>query len=352
MEKKKEVQGTILPCENCGGNLVFDPRCQELKCFNCGTLKKLKKNKAVKREELNIEAKSKSKHDWGKNVKVFKCENCGGEVCLTNNQISSKCEYCSSGQVFETQKLPGLVPDAVIPFQFDKIQAKQKFAESVKKKFFLPNKFKKNLSPEKIHPTYIPSFRFSSKSHTKYEGSVAQTRTVFRNGKSQTSTVFVRVSGKIDCNFVDLTVEASSKMSTLQINSISPFESKDAYVFEEGFLRGYPAEHYDDNLENCHKTAILAMTEQIKKQICEKHNVSNVDSIEIQTIFDEEKYVYCLLPVYKIDITYNKKKYSPLMNGQTGKVGGPLPKSMVKISFAVGFVVLIVILIVVLDYFL
>lgn len=42
-----------------------------------------------------------------------------------------------------------------------------------------------------------------------------------------------------------------------------------------------------------------------------------------------------LVPVYKLHFKFKKKTYCPLVNGQTGKVGGKLPSNVGKIVWTV-----------------
>ena len=42
-----------------------------------------------------------------------------------------------------------------------------------------------------------------------------------------------------------------------------------------------------------------------------------------------------MLPMYRINFNYKNKKYSNIINGQTGKVGGNIPKSKFKIALIV-----------------
>ena len=53
------------------------------------------------------------------------------------------------------------------------------------------------------------------------------------------------------------------------------------------------------------------------------------------TSFYNQKYKYCMLPIYRINFSYKNKTYTNVMNGQTGSLGGDYPKSAGKISLVV-----------------
>ena len=52
--------------------------------------------------------------------------------------------------------------------------------------------------------------------------------------------------------------------------------------------------------------------------------------------------IYCLLPNYVLNYDYKNKHYVNLMNGQTGKLSGSVPRSGVKIAMFVLFMILLV----------
>ncbi len=348
MAEKKRIKSTNKQCDNCGSNLVFDPVSQNLKCLSCHSIKEIFKDNEIIRQALTKEEKINSVQSWAKDVKVFRCDNCGGEVLLEQHDLNSCCQYCGSSHICETQKLPGIIPDAIIPFALTKEMAKDKFKESVKKKFFVPERFKKDVNPEKIRGYYVPSFRFSTETHSIYTGRVAEKHTTTVNGKRITRTTYKNISGEIDLRFLDLIVEAGSKITESEMNDIQPYENEKMFVFQEGFIRGYPAEHYDEDLVQCDQRAKKTMNQLIKKEVEKKHS-GRVVSLSLNTTYSNEKYIYCLLPVYNFDIVYNKTTYTPKMNGQTGKVGGRLPRSWIKVSIIFGFFVLLIAVIVILD---
>ncbi len=71
--------------------------------------------------------------------------------------------------------------------------------------------------------------------------------------------------------------------------------------------------------------------------------------LEFRTAYSKVTYKYLLLPVWLIDVTYKKKNYWLLMNGQTGKITGKIPKNIVKYVGAVLLGILLCFLIIMLS---
>ena len=80
------------------------------------------------------------------------------------------------------------------------------------------------------------------------------------------------------------------------------------------------------------------------------YSYSYVQSYDQNVKFSDEKYSYYIVPTYSVKYKYKGKSYLTYMNGQTGKVGGGLPRSAVKITFFVLFILLVVVGIIALIY--
>ena len=80
-------------CENCGGNMVFNPETQELYCSYCGSNKDFAKSKEV--SEINIADALGVTELWDEGNVSYRCENCGAVVVMPSTQIATLCPYCS-----------------------------------------------------------------------------------------------------------------------------------------------------------------------------------------------------------------------------------------------------------------
>ena len=135
------------------------------------------------------------------------------------------------------------------------------------------------------------------------------------------------------------------------LSFIASYNLKELVVYNDAFIRGYSLEHYDQALENCKKVANSIMEQTIRSQILSSYTYSFVESYSQNVSLSEEKYSYYIVPTYSVKYKYKGKDYLTYMNGQTGKVGGGLPKSPVKITFFVLMLIAILAGIILLFYY-
>ena len=346
-----EIKSTQERCLSCGGNVKFSPEEKALKCVFCGSLEKIDFTNNNVKHNYEVEEEDKKEYaNFAKNNKVFKCKSCGAQVVLNKLEVSKVCPYCLSPCAIDSSEKIGLKPDSIIPFKFSQNKASVLFKQGLKKKWFIPNKFKKSPPIDKIKGVYVPCFSFDAKSSTTYFGELAKQTTSVRNGKTHTHTRHFRISGTKDLVHQNVLVETSSHLDQKVFNSIKPYNIGELVDFKTDFIMGYSVEHYDQALENCKQIADNMIKESIKNTILSKYDYTYVVSYNQQTKFSDELYSYYILPTYQVNYTYKNKNYTTFMNGQTGKVGSGLPKSAIKITFFSLFVALIIIGILILFF--
>ena len=117
-----EFKDTVFAkCKGCGGNMVFDPKSQQLKCLFCATVREFSKDSHV--QELDVETAFTSAETWHNEVISQKCDGCGAIVTLSATETAKTCPYCGNSLVVEIDDLKGLKPNAVYPFQITKQSA-------------------------------------------------------------------------------------------------------------------------------------------------------------------------------------------------------------------------------------
>lgn len=345
-----KIKTTHQKCSNCGGNVLFSPETQSLRCPNCQSVYEIEAQKCCPKHDF--ENKAVGKKGWQEENKVAKCQNCGANVVLNKLEFATNCPYCSSSLIVDSSQIPGEKPDAIIPFQFGKAEAAKKFAQGVKKKLFIPNKLKKQIPESEIQGIYIPTFLFDADSKSEYNGMLYEEETTKVNDRYVTTTNSFFISGDNQMAHKNITIEASAHINQHQLDSIKPFDYSEFCEFDEDFLRGYFVEMNDTNVEDCHSTAREVMKEAIKRDILSRYSYDGVTYLNVSTDFSNEKYSYGILPTYRFNYSYKNKNYTTFMNGQTGQVGGGVPRSGVKITFFVLAIILLILGIFVLVQFL
>ena len=327
-------------CPACGGKVEFSPDDMGLKCEKCAKVYPIEFKPAKEKKSLSHAiAENEEGHKlWEESKRTYQCQSCGAQIVLNKFDMASKCCYCNTTSLVHVDKLPGLKPDAVIPFKINKAKADEVFKGSIKKRMFLPNDFKKNLPNTVIGATYISSFSFNIDAFASYNGTRAVTRTVHTKNGTRTTTYYVPFSGSINQNFPNIVIESCDKIQQHQINNILPYNFKDCYDYNDDFITGYSVQYYDQTVTETTKKAENVALRSLDNMIRRKHG--SVHTLSINPKYSNHKYSYVLLPLYFINFKYKDKEYLNLMNGQTGTTSGKLPKSPVKITFFTLFIIL------------
>ena len=340
-----DVRANDCSCSNCGATMRYTPEKKQLFCENCQSLKNIVAEALTQKHNYSTDSLQvdQASREWQEQTKSLKCPNCGAGVVLNKLEYSSACPYCGSSLVSRDDKDDSIAPDGIIPFTFSDSAAASKYVTGLKKKWFLPNKFKKSPPTENIHGVYVPIFGNDSDTISKYSGRLAKDHTTTNSkGERRTYTTYQNIFGTHQSAQRDILVETSSKLNQDQFAKIQPFHMSNAVKFNQGFIMGYTVEHYENTVHQCRKVAEGIMQNNIKREILSRYSYDRVVSFDMSTAHANQKYMYYLVPVYKCDYEYKKKQYTTIMNGQTGKVGGGYPKSPVKITFFVLMWVLII----------
>ncbi|MBR2449251.1 MAG: hypothetical protein IKB30_03915 [Clostridia bacterium] len=332
-----EAQTETVKCSSCGSNMVFNPETQTLECPHCGTTKSF--GNVGMAGELDLRAGLYGGNRWtAEEAVVFGCDNCGAKVVLKQGETAASCPFCGTAHVRKTEELAGVKPNALIPFAFDGKKAIELSKAWAKKRFFAPRKFKKNVDADHVKGVYAPCFTFDSKTTSYYEGRIGQTRTRTvgsgKNRRTQTYTVWRNICGTFDFNYDDLLITAGSKFGQRELNKISPFDTNNSRTYEEEYLLGFMAYHYDSELSDCWSRAKKDIDADLRRRILSQYVHDKVAYLNVSTSHADVTYKYVMLPVYVGNYNFKSKLYNFFVNGSTGKVWGKTPKSPLKITIA------------------
>ena len=322
-------------CPACGGALEFDSKSQKMKCPYCDTeidveaLRSYDEDmKETVSDDMNWEQMAGGQWEKGEadHMQVYVCNSCGGEIVADENTGASSCPYCGNPVVMKEKFSGNLRPDYVIPFKLDKKAAKNAYQKHIQGKPLLPKIFKDQNHIDEIKGVYVPFWLFDAQADAGI--SYKATKQRFWSDKdynyTETSYFSVRREGKIE--FQRVPVDGSVRMADDLMESIEPFDFKDAVDFQTAYLSGYLAEKYDVTAEQ----SIARANERIKKTVEDEFR----DTVKgYATVTPEKTNVrlangvarYALYPVWILNTTWNGQKFIFAMNGQTGRLVGDLP---------------------------
>lgn len=332
---------SIYKCPNCGGEAVFEPKEQKLKCLYCGGLFEIGNLATTKERDLD-ELLSEGQV-WDE-ADVYQCKTCGAKEIISSGEVSHKCSFCGTSNIVKSEELPGIKPQGITPFKIDKFGASASAVKWAKKKFYAPRAFKKSVKAERIQGLYNPVFTFDALTQNLYNGKLGKryTKHVYRDGKMVPvqEVRYFNISGYQEVTFDDLLVQASNAIPAQFINQIAPFPTKEAVEYRTEFIRGYGASTYNKSGKECWEECKSLMHRRIESQILKRYDYDIKVALNIDTKYLNEQYKYILVPVYVGHYNFKGKLYNFYVNGYNGKVGGKTPVSKLKIFFTVLLVLL------------
>lgn len=325
-------------CPCCGGKIEFDSGLQQMKCPYCDTtfdVETLKGYDDVLKEEQqqpqeDLHWQTQAGGEWSEEdaaaMGVFTCGSCGGEIVADANTAATHCPFCGNPVVLTGRLAGDLKPDVVIPFKLDKEAAKQGLRNHMRGKKLLPKLFRDENHLDEIKGVYVPFWLFDADVDANIRYHATRTRVWSDSNYNYTETSHFSLLRAGSIGFDRVPVDGSSKMADDLMESIEPYDFRDAVDFQTAYLSGYLADRYDVTAEQSIDRAnarIRESTEQAFAGTTQGYATVVPESTNIRLMNGKAK--YALYPVWLLNTSWNGQKYTFAMNGQTGKFVGDLP---------------------------
>ena len=191
---------------------------------------------------------------------TFKCSGCGAEVTVnTQSQMTARCHWCRHVFGVNEQVPNGAVPDAVLPFHIQKDDAVARIRQFVhKRRLFALKQFKEEFTPENVIAVYLPYMIVDARASADVIGmgeieTRRYTRGTGKNKQTYYDADVYQVDRHVDFTVDDLPLESSRDRGNLDtkantnniINTILPFDTKNAVKWNASYLRGCSSEKRD-----------------------------------------------------------------------------------------------------------
>ncbi len=317
-------------CGNCGGAMKFDPKKGKLVCEYCGTEIDIPSGGSGTQTEfegfdfnsLNDQATVED----AAALPVYNCVSCGAEVIAPPEQAALTCPYCGNNIVL-TDKVSGkLRPDGVIPFRITAKELPDAMTRYYKDKVLLPRRFFSESTTGKVTGVYVPFWVFNGKLSGVLSYNAQRSHTYTQGDYDVTDTKYYRLERDVSMSFEDLPVDAGGKFSDALMDSLEPFDMREAKPFDMRYLAGFTADRFDQPKDDIASRAVRRMRSTAeavaKKQASSGYDTATRSGGSLRADITAK---YLLLPVYMFDIAHGKETYHFAVNGQTGKVVGTLP---------------------------
>ena len=333
---------TDLKCPGCGGVMDFDPETGDLYCSYCGHREEIRtgEDSPEAAQELDFEsAQEKANCDWGAQKKVIICKSCGAESIYDELELANECPYCGSNQVMEEKGEKTMAPGGVIPFEVTAKEAAGRFSSWIRRKLFCPGAAKESARPGAFKGVYLPYWTFDAETVSDYEAEYGIDRRVMRGNRTHTETIWHSTGGKYREKIDDALVLGSSRYDDGLMRRVEPFQTADNRVYRPEYVAGFVAERYSIGLKQAWEKAKQHISGKLEAEIEERvrraHSADHVRVKRMRTRYSHITFKYLLLPVWLSAYRYEGKIYHFMVNGQSGKAGGEVPVSPVRVAIAV-----------------
>jgi hypothetical protein len=288
-------------------------------------------------------------------VMTFKCTGCGAEVSVnTANAMTARCHWCRHVFGVNEQIANGAVPDAVLPFHIKKDDAVARIRQFVdKRRMFALKEFKEQFSPDNVIGVYLPYMIVDGRASASVAGQgEIQTRTYTRGTDNNKKTYYdadvYQVARQVKFTVDDLPLESSTERGNLDtgantnniINTILPFDTKNAVKWNASYLSGYSSEKRDRDVEHLRPRLEDQLLSIARAQV--EDSVSRYDrgvrweqeSLDVHGT----RWVSMYLPVWLYSYHQPGKNGGLLhyiaVNGRTGETMGSIPVQQWKLLMA------------------
>ena len=286
---------------------------------------------------------------------TFKCTGCGAEVTInTESAMTARCHWCRHVFGVNEQIDNGAVPDAVLPFHIKKDDAVARIRQFVdKRRLFALGEFKAQFTPENVIGVYLPYMIVDGNVSADVAGKgEIKTREYTRGTEKNKQTYYdadiYQVERHVDFTVDDLPMESSTERGNLDtqvntnniINTILPFDTKNAVKWNASYLAGFTSEKRDSNIEH-----LQPRLEDQLLSIARAQVESSVRRYDRGVRWEQEKldvhgtrWVSMYLPVWLYSYQQPGKNGGMLhyiaVNGRTGETMGSVPVQQWKLLLA------------------
>lgn len=286
---------------------------------------------------------------------TMKCAGCGADVVVnTSEAMSSRCHWCRHVLTVNEQVPNGAVPDAVLPFKITRDQAVEHIKEFAgKRKMFAHRRFIAEFTPENVVGVYLPYMVVDANASGDVHGKgEVQTRQYTRGTGDNKETVYdadvYEVSRHVDFTVDDLTLESSTERATMNafvntnnvINTILPFDTKNAVQWNANYLVGYTSERRDADV-----SALIPTLEHQLLSIARSEVRGSVKRYDRGVRWEAEglrvhgtRWVSMYLPVWLYSYYHEERGKAMVhyiaVNGRTGETMGSVPVSQWRLTAA------------------
>jgi DNA-directed RNA polymerase subunit RPC12/RpoP len=342
-------------CDNCGANMVFEPRSGQLACPHCGNAKTIvNEGEVIERDFVAfLRPESERLQPLAQNAMQVSCESCGATVTFVPPETARSCDFCGGKIVAQPKSADPLVaPEGILPFSVTTQAASTSLNGWINSRWFAPSNLKVLAQPDKLGSIYIPYWTFDADTYSRYTGERGEyyyvTEHYEENGERKSRQVrhtnWRGASGAVSRHFDDVYIPATKSILPAYVKRLN-WQFNELVPYEPAYLAGHKAQTYqvplEEGFEEFKKIASGVIYNDVRRDIGgDEQRVHNVN-----TDYSNITFKHLLLPLYAGAYRYNNKVFQIVVNGRTGEVHGERPYSRLKIGCLVLVILFVLIII-------
>lgn len=335
------------PCDRCGADLRFDPATGSLLCDHCGFSKPASGGPwaggAIRELDFETAIRDALGTADTQETRTVTCPNCAAVFEFDPAVHAAECPFCATPVVTDTGPHRQIKPRGVLPFALDERAARKAMTDWLGSLWFAPGGLREYARKgRKMQGIYVPYWTFDADTASTYQGergtTYYETRTVMRDGKQVRERVakirWRMVSGRVARFFDDVLVLASRSLPRSHTEALEPWDLSGLEPYQPQYLAGFRAEAYTVGLEEGFGDARDKMDRVIARDVRFDIGGDHQRIHQIDTTLSDVTFKHILLPVWLAAYKYRGQTYRFVVNGQSGRVRGERPWSVLKIAAA------------------
>ncbi|MBM7366114.1 hypothetical protein [Gordonia hydrophobica] len=347
-------QTRTYPCGSCGAALAFNPDQQNLACGSCGTTYPIiiDPQATLSRHDLQstvqeIRALIPTGQEGNEHEVI--CQSCGGRTIFNGTLTATRCPYCATPiQRTDIQDSPErLAVDGILPLRVSEDHARTEISNWINSRWFAPSEFKKYRTLGSFTSVYMSYFTYDADTVTQYRGRRGDNYTVVvgsgEDRRTETRIRWRSVRGTVANRIRDLPENANTGFDAKRVRELEPWPMEQVTPYKPEFVAGHLSRTYDnDPMQVFTAAARPRIDSMIESTIRADIGGDHQQITSKQTNFSLLQFMYVLLPLWLLTVSFESRPFQVFVNGLTGEVQGQRPWSKVKI-IAASVAVLIVV---------
>ena len=338
----------------------FAPGDGQLVCDHCGHIEPLSAQKSGHQPIPELDFRRAVEQNLPdteiETARFSRCPNCGAEVEFDPAVHATECPFCATPVVVDTGETRHIKPRGVAPFVLTEQQARAAMTDWLGGLWFAPSGLTDYARKGRaMTGIYLPYWTFDADTKSAYSGQrgtvyyvteQVQVRDAQGHVRSELRQVprirWTPVAGRVARFFDDVLVLAARSLPKGHTDGLMPWDLTRLEPYQPAFLAGFRSEGYSVTLEDGMTEARAHMDAMIERDVRFDIGGDRQQVDQIATQVGDVTFKHILLPVWTAAYRFGGNSYRFVVNGQTGKVQGERPWSVIKIVLAVILLALVV----------